>query len=202
MKTASYTITGLSPLLCHNGQAIDPLNHYAKEMKRVSKKKNKTDEDQVIISKVEWFMSIYHDGKPDTLKDGAIAIDPAARLVLPANAIEAMIVAGSKKLKQGNLAKAGLIVDEDAHLIHDGPKNITELYETGRYTHRVAARVGTARVMRTRPIFRVWSSTITVMHDESVIDEQDIFTIIKTAGQQCGIGDWRPRFGRFEAERA
>jgi hypothetical protein len=202
MANAHYTITGISPLLLHSGQAIDPLNQYAKEMKRVSKKRQKTDEDQSVISKVEWFMGLYHNGAPDTVLDGEITVDPDARIMLPALSIEAMTTAGAKKLKLGNSAKSGIIIEEDAELIYTGPKNIEKLYAQGMHIHRVAARVGTARVMRTRPIFREWSAKIAITHDESVIDEPEIFQILNAAGQLVGIGDWRPRFGRFEVARA
>ncbi len=201
MNTAAYRITGISPLLMHNGQAIDPLNQYAKEMKRISKKKNKTDEDQGIMSRVEFFMSLYHNGKPDAIQDGEITVDPNARLVLRDLGLEALIIGGAKKLKQGNSAKSGIIVEEDAILEYDGPRNINELWTGGKHVHRVPVRVGTARVMRTRPIFRVWSATIGVTFDQQVIDEPEIFAILKVAGQQVGIGDWRPRFGRFEVSR-
>ena len=199
---ASYRLTGISPLLLHSGQAIDPLNQYAKEMKRVSKKKGKTDDDQALISKVEWHMGIYHNGAPDLLADGEITVDPKARVVLPSLSIEAMITAGGKKVKMGNAVKSGVIVLEDALLAYDGPENISKLFAAGTHIHKVPAKVGMARIMRTRPIFRAWSATITVTHDETVMDEPELFQIIKTAGQLVGIGDWRPRFGRFTAERA
>jgi hypothetical protein len=199
---SSYTLTGVSPLLLHNGQAIDPLNVYAKEMKRVSKKKGKTDDDHLAISKVEWFMSIYHNGSPDEIDDGEISVDKNARIVLPALTIEAMAIAGGKKIKLGNQVKSGVIVESDALLEYDGPANIVELWKEGKHLHRCPARVGTARVMRTRPIFRKWATTIQITHDTTVIDEAEVFQLLKHAGQLCGIGDWRPRFGRFSVERA
>lgn len=202
MNTASYKITGISPLLMHNGQAIDPLNQYAKAMKQASKKKNKTDEDQGTMSRIEWFMGLYHDGPADTIEDGEIAVAKGSKLVLPATGIEAMLVAGAKKLKLGPSAKAGLIVEDDAPLTYDGPADIMALWAAGKHVHRVAARVGTARVMRSRPIFRSWGADIVVSYDSTVIDEPEIFSILKAAGQQVGIGDWRPRFGRFEVARA
>lgn len=201
MITQTYRLKGLSPLLLHNGQAIDPLNQYAKEMKRISKKRAKTDEDQGLMSRIEWFMSMYHNGTTDQIQDGEITIDPGARVTLPATSIEAMLVMGAKKLKLGGSAKAGLIVEDDAPLEYDGPTDINKLFAAGKHLHRVAVRVGTARVMRTRPIFRVWASRVTVLFDTAVIDEPQVFDILKAAGQQVGIGDWRPRFGRFEAER-
>lgn len=198
---ASYKLTGISPLLLHSGQAIDPLNQYAKEMKRVSKKKGKTDDDQATISRVEWFMGIYHNGEADQIKDGDIIVDPKARVVLPALSIEAMITAGGKKVKMGNAVKSGVIVEDDAVLDYDGPSDINKLHAAGKHIHKVPAKVGMARIMRTRPIFRAWSAVIVVTHDESVLDEAELFQILKTAGQLVGIGDWRPRFGRFTAER-
>jgi hypothetical protein len=198
----SYKLTGISPLLMHNGQAIDPLNHYAKEMKRVSKKKSKTDEDHAVLSKVEWFMSLYHNGEPDLVKDGDIVVDPDARLVLPSLGIEAMAIGGGKKCKLGTHVKSGVVVENDALLDYDGPKSIVELWAAQKHIHRCPARVGTARVMRTRPIFRRWGATITLTHDNSVIDEPEIFSLLRQAGQIVGIGDWRPRFGRFTVERA
>jgi hypothetical protein len=202
MQSQSYNLTGVSPLLLHNGQAIDPLNQYAREMKRISKKKTKTDDDHKTMSRVEWFMSIYHNGGADIVKDGEVAVDEGAEIVVPALSVEAMLIAGAKKCKLGNQAKAGLIVEDDAPLVYDGPKNINKLWDGQKHLHRVAARVGTARVMRTRPMFRSWSVTITVSYDPAVLDESQVFDILNAAGQQVGLGDWRPRFGRFGVTRA
>lgn len=202
MDTVQYRLTGLSPLLLHSGQAIDPLNHYAKELKRVSKKRSKTDDDQLVMSHLEWYMSLYHNGPQDQIEDGQVTVDPSARIILPSYTIEAMLVAGAKKKKMGPAAKAGIIVDSDAILEYDGPNDINKLWAGGKHIHRVAVRVSAARIMRTRPIFREWAAVIAVMFDNAVLDEPDIYTMLTDAGQQVGIGDWRPRFGRFEVERA
>lgn len=202
MQSQEYKITSLSPMLLHNGQMIDPLNQYAKEMKRWTKKRAKTDEDQIVMGRIEWFASLYHNGPEDKIKDGEVSVDPEARLVIPATTVEAMIVAGSKKLKLGPAAKAGIIVEDDSPLQYDGPADINKLWAGGKHIHRVAVRVGQARVMRTRPIMREWSANIAVSFDQSVIDEAQVYEILKTAGQQVGIFDWRPRFGRFEVARA
>jgi hypothetical protein len=36
--------------------------------------------------------------------------------------------------------------------------------------------------------------------DPGVIELEDIRQIADTAGQLIGLGDWRPRFGRFTAQ--
>jgi hypothetical protein len=198
----SYKLTGISPLLLHSGQAIDPSNQFAKAMKSASKKRQKTDDDYATLSRIEWHSGLYHNGAPDKIEDGVPSVDKDARVIIPALSIEAMVVAGGKKLKQGNAVKSGIIVEEDAILEYEGPTDINKLWAGAKHIHKVAAKVGTARIMRTRPIFRVWGCGITITADETVIDEAEVFQILKTAGQLVGIGDWRPRFGRFSVERA
>jgi len=72
------------------------------------------------------------------------------------------------------------------------------------------ARVGQAKHVRVRPMFRTWEATGTF----SVIDEElsgltkpILQTILTQAGALCGLCDWRPSspkssgtFGTFQAE--
>ncbi len=51
--------------------------------------------------------------------------------------------------------------------------------------------------MRTRPIFDEWTAVIEVEHDDEILSEEQLHQVLVAAGQQVGIGDWRPRFGRF-----
>ena len=54
MNTLQLTIKGVSPLLLHNGQTANPLNKYARQLKAVSGKRNKTDEDFEAMAKIEF----------------------------------------------------------------------------------------------------------------------------------------------------
>ena len=63
-----------------------------------------------------------------------------------------------------------------------------------------AVRVQASRVMRCRPIFRDWSLEFTAMHDPSVMAGRAIAEALEIAGQQIGLGDFRPKFGRFTVE--
>ncbi|MGB1100682.1 MAG: hypothetical protein ACPGYS_07215, partial [Flavobacteriales bacterium] len=61
-------------------------------------------------------------------------------------------------------------------------------------------KVGMARTMRCRPIFRQWSIDVDVKYNPDLIDRSDVLKSMCDAGQQCGLGDFRPKFGRFEVE--
>jgi hypothetical protein len=52
--------------------------------------------------------------------------------------------------------------------------------------------------MRTRPIFNRWSLTFEVQVDNEEFPKKTLETSIQDAGRLVGIGDWRPKHGRFE----
>jgi hypothetical protein len=57
-----------------------------------------------------------------------------------------------------------------------------------------------AKVMRTRPIFREWSALVEMQYDPDVLNLREVEEIVVDAGKLVGIGDWRPKHGRFEAK--
>ena len=60
------------------------------------------------------------------------------------------------------------------------------------------ARIQRARIMRHRPLLPQWKLTFELtLLDESAIPVQVLNAVIVKAGQSIGIGDYRPRFGRF-----
>ena len=182
---------GVSPLLCHNGQTADPRNTYAKAMKAVSSKRKKTDADYDELARLEWLAGLYRS---------------ADDLVIPDYVVESVMIAGAKKSKRGPQAKCGLFFTQHAALQFDGKPaaindaSLTEMFESGDFTHTIGVRVGMAKVMRTRPVFRNWSCTAIAQYDPDVLNLRDIEEIASDAGKLVGIGDWRPKHGRFEAQ--
>ena len=186
-------LQGVSPLLCHNGQTADPRNTYAKAMKAVSGKRKKTDADYDELARLEWLAGLYRiDGD----------------LVIPDYVIESAMIKGAMKSKRGPQAKCGMFFTEHSSLEFDGkPAAITddtlsEMFASGQFTHTIGVKVGMAKVMRTRPVFRNWSITITAQYDPDVLNMRDVEEIAIDAGKLVGIGDWRPKHGRFNAEVA
>lgn len=183
---------GESPLICHNGQLANPQNSYAKAMKAVSGKRKKVDADFEELARLEWLASLYRSG---------------GDLVIPDFVLEAVLINGAKKTKRGPQAKTGLFCTQHASLhFPDKPPGpiddpvLNEMYESGKYTLSVGVKVNMAKVMRTRPIFRDWACIATIQYDPDVLDVREISQILTDAGRLVGIGDWRPKHGRFKAE--
>jgi hypothetical protein len=176
---------GVAPLISHNGQLSDPLCKIAKEMKKVSSKRLKTDADFEEMSRLEFLGGLYMGS------DGP---------VVPAENIEAALVDGAKKNRRGPDAKAGLFVMNHAPIIYDGPKDAQGLFSDQRFVSRVSAKIQKNRIMRTRPIFKEWAITVCIEFESEILNKSDIVDFATKAGAIVGIGDWRPRHGRFTVE--
>ncbi|MEM8610395.1 MAG: hypothetical protein AAGF93_00140 [Cyanobacteria bacterium P01_H01_bin.105] len=168
----------------HNGQTADPLNRYSKALKVISGKRGKTDADFEEMAKIEWYASLY-------VSDG--------KIVIPDTVLEATFLAGARKSKLGKQAEAGLFVNGHATLAFDGDDlSIDELFERDENRHCCAVRVQRNKVMRTRSIFKNWATVVDIRFDDNLLNESQVVRAAEDAGQQAGLCDWRPKFGRFE----
>ena len=189
MKSFVLTMMGTAPMLVHNAQLSDPLNKWAREMKKVSSKRTKTEDDHLELSRLEFYGGMYYDAD----------LGP----VIPAMNIEATLVNGAKKIKLGKAVTQGLrITDQVTPIIYKGPRDMAGLWGDGEseFVNRASVKVGMARVMRTRPMFTNWALEVSGVYDESIFDEDVINEICTYSGTLIGIGDWRPRFGTFTHE--
>ena len=198
MKTIKIKIKGVCPLIMHNGQLADRKCIYVQEIKKINaKKKNRTDEDFDRLERLEWEGGLWlHEGAP----------------CLPPDSIHACVIEGARKTKSGKKATAGVWCDEPARLVFEGPqpkqgtettiplRELDKLYAEPRFVDSRGCKVQRARIMRTRPIFRTWSATIELTYDPKQVDEGDLREWVTTAGAEVGMGDYRPRFGRFVVE--
>jgi hypothetical protein len=182
-QSCKASIRGVAPLIVHNGQLADPLNPFAKALKEVTSTRKKTDDDYERMAEIEF--------------RGGLYVDEAGSPVIPGESIEAALVEGAKKNKLGKVAKASIIVDGNIPIIYDGPRDADSLWSDPKFRKTVAVRVGTARVMRTRPIFYDWSLKFEIQFLPDQINKREVAQILESAGM-CGLGTWRPRFGRFQ----
>ncbi len=58
-----------------------------------------------------------------------------------------------------------------------------------------------ARIMRARPMFNDWELDFNIESIDDRIDAKTIEEVLKEAGIHQGIGDHRPRYGRFEVTK-
>jgi hypothetical protein len=192
MDTITFKFNGTSPLMMHSDRGANPLDPQAKELKKLTSTRQKTDDIHEAVARMEWELGMYFDKE----------LGP----YLPTANLRATLVEGAKFNKLGQAMKrATLVLVEKAKLNYTGPRVITELWDAGIYRDVRSVVVGTSRVMRCRPIFPApWSVTFDLMFDPTVIQRPDIITAATAAGNLVGLGDNRPNcggsFGRFTVE--
>lgn len=186
----SVTIEGIRPMLMHNGRLCDPLDEHTKKLKTIAKQRNKSDDDHIRVARAEFEGGLYHDPK----------IGP----YLPSDNLQAMIERGSTRRKLGKVFKAHVTVDMpegDAPgfaIKYKGPRSVEELWSNRAFVFSKGARVGQSRVMRTRARLPTgWSVSFRVEVLADGVTRDQLRQAIEDAGLYEGLGDWRPRYGRF-----
>lgn len=190
----SVEARGVNETLMSNGQMSNPLNPFARALKVLTKKKNKTEDDYLEIARTEFLGNIYQSATLGT--------------VWPSDNIEAMIYAGAAKRRLKTAFKACVFcAAPEAALLYDGPRTAEELWDferDGKHPFRDIRRVGVqqASVQRCRPIFAPWSIKfdLTLIPDAGV-NVSDVREAVEIAGKQIGLSDYRPKYGRFVVEK-
>jgi hypothetical protein len=178
--------TGTAPLLMHNSRLSNPLDDVSRAMKKIHGKRKKTEEDHEEIARLEHAGSLY--------------LDPDIGPYIPGQNISRALVDGAKLSRRGKDIERGVFIKTDVNpLSYRGPRDAAGLWNDKNFRDMSSAKVGVSRVMRCRPIFREWAVEADGILDPSVIDLSDLAAIAETAGQMVGLGDWRPRHGRFTA---
>ncbi len=186
MQIIQAKLTGTRPLLMHADIFADPLNPLTKAHKALTSKRKKSDDDHELIAQSEWRGGLYFDEK----------LGP----YVPGINIEAALIAGGKLSKMGTQLKRSVeVVDERCRVEYQGPRTVDELW-SGRFYDARSVKVQTARLTRYRPLFREWSLMCELAFDEEVINLDQVIKCLEDAGQYCGLGDFRPKFGRFFVE--
>jgi len=211
MRNITIKVTGRTELLMHNGRLVNPMDPATKELGAAyaGYKRAKTDEAFEELSRVEFNGAMYH-----------LEGDPPIGPYWPTDNFHACLkMAGAKVKKTGsrgslkNTVAAALLPGEEEvnPLAYAGsrrgvpaPRDLTGLWADEFYRLVKPARVGSAKVMRTRPRFTNWSFDVSFQLDTEILDMADLRAVLTVAGQVIGLGDWRPekggRRGRFTAD--
>lgn len=180
------TFTGTDALLMHSARLANPLDPAAKAVKRLTSKKLKTDDDYASLARVEWAGGMYFDSE----------IGP----YIPGDNIWRAIYDGSRKQKKGPRVKEGVLITTNINpLQYTGPRDQDHMWQDENFRHHSSVKVGTSRTTRCRPHFRSWTVDANGIVDTSILDVEELRQIADIAGSIIGLGDWRPRFGRFTA---
>lgn len=192
MKTLKLRIKGNSALLMHSDRFANALDPLTKEHKVLTSKRKKTDEDYEAIAKSEFMGGMYHS---DT--NGPY---------LPGNMIKASIVNGAKLNRLGaSFKRAVMVLEDECPLKYSGTRDKEELWADTNFVDCRSVVVGQSRLMRYRPKFKEWSTTVTIMFSPEMVEEEDIIRAAENAGLFVGVGDFRPQnggaFGRYSVEK-
>lgn len=179
-------IRGKQPLLMKSARSVDPTDPLVKKMKSITgKKTKKTDEDIAAMDRYEFELGLYQNEQGPFIPD--INIVGAIR-------------DGAKVNRRGREISAGIeVMEEEIPLQYVGPRDVDGLYEARFVDRRMVKNKGVGgSVMRTRPRFNEWSLSFTLAIEDEVISPANVKEALMIAGARVGLGDFRPRFGRFE----
>jgi len=191
MIETTIRLTGVTPLLMHADTLADPISQETKAFKKVSSKRTKTDEDYERMALLEFRAALYWDNGP----------------VVPNRNLMRCLIDGGKLTKSGTKVERGLVVvGQHFELKFGGFKGEMEkdaLYADKNFVSRMTVKVGQARTVRCRPIFKNWSVTVPLLLDGTQLAEDTLLDIAKDAGAMVGLGDYRRGggFGRFKVEK-
>lgn len=185
-------LVGTSPLLMHNPQLVDPDCDITRQIKQLTGKRKKTDDDLRQIEKLEWYGGLFIGDTPP-LK--GIVVQPTSK-------VRKCISEAAKISRMGKQVERALTLsDVYVPLAYDGPTNIDELYTRDEFHSRLSVGIGQKRVMRVRPKFFPWALAVDGMLIESAMNFEDLERIVDLAGIIEGIGDNRVNgYGRFEGK--
>lgn len=171
-------------MLMHNSQLADPLNPFTKQLKAISAKRKKSDQDHEEMGRVEFQGGLYFNEK----------IGP----FIPRHMINALLVNGARKKKLGTIFESCVKATQSMFpLIYKGPRTREALWADPQFRDRRCVGVQQARVIRTRPRFTDWELEFEVALIPCELNPENIKDAVRDAGLYCGLGDGRPEFGQF-----
>lgn len=168
MKTIQVEITGIAPLL----QNRFPMEAHGHNISKATKK--------VYVPEEEAKKCLY-------IKDGQI-YQPAEHIFQSMVRASTDFKFSGKKTFKDVVTSCVAVEPEDIPMISDKPYEID--------TRPVV--IQRARVLKWRPKFNQWKLRFKLLIlDDTNISPANLKEILEKAGATKGIGDYRPRFGRF-----
>ena len=182
----TITVTGTQPLLMHNSRMANPLDPIVKAVGKITSKRVKTDDDQEELARLDFYGGLY--------------LDPDVGPYLPGENFQRCLLDAARINKLGKSLERAVFIDTDVNpLAYRGPRTADDLWADENFRHIKSVKIRMSRTLRCRPVFREWKCQAHGLLDTTLLNLDDLRSIAENAGTMVGLGDWRPRFGRFTA---
>jgi hypothetical protein len=184
-----FTLTGRSPLLQHNPRLSDPDDPIVKEIKAITSKRTKTEDDRRAIEKLEWFGGLYTDPS-------------LAGPVVPSSHIRKCLINAATATRNGkDIERSISFFQPNFPLSYDGPRDLDQLWGLEAHRYRLPVVVQRARTWRMRPGFPSWVVIADAFLMDDLLDFETLQRIVERAGLAEGLSDGRKiGYGRFTGE--
>ena len=214
MRKYQVTLTGKTPLLMHRDD-VEWSDQMAAWLSVPENRANSKGGDDRYPAH-RWLGYVYHDGKKVTLPADNVAVSMR-------EAGAAFLVPGQSKKTFKSQTQSGMMSETpDWQFFNDGREidwaELAALTSVTTFSDHMAttrnagfelsvkrAKVGMAKHVRVRPIFRNWSAVGNILVWDETLTLDILQKIIAYAGQYKGLCDWRPssktpgNFGMFDA---
>lgn len=186
-------LIGTTELMMHNVQLADPMNHWTRQIAKLTSKRKMTDEDRQEKARLEFLGGLY--------------LNPDGRVVVPQTNVRRCFKETAKATRQGrnidralNIADPEVLADGLPLVFPQDNLSAEELWALPQY-HDTTIVASPGRVPRTRPRFHPWGLTADWLLFPSMLSVEDLRTIVDQAGLIEGLGDNRVNgAGRFKGE--
>lgn len=184
MKTINITVEGTSPLLHHRfGEQAEGDSGKATRQVTVSRGTPREEADLVVYRNKEGQFYI-----PGTWFFGTLCAAGGNHKMK-----------GSRKSARFVVPAAVRVGEIEIPIRNGDGKSLIKDFEVDSRPVTIPATKG--RIMRHRPRFDCWSAQFSLVINDDILPEEFVHQLLNEAGQQQGIGDYRPEkrgpFGTF-----
>src|SRR5215831_8153678 len=206
---ARLTSTPGIGLIMDNGDRADPKDFIGLESGRLTatRAKNRTAKQIDMIEDLGYIGGFWSTEPVHVaLQDDEWIIEGGGNLCLITEAIESMILGAATRHRLGQKAKTAFLLEGPYCLLIDGkPLSVADAWaqrDEFYIRRRVRTGIGKSKrwVISKRPIFREWSAVIDFNFFPDELDGRQVAEILNTGGRYEGIGNRRPKYGRFDVE--
>lgn len=185
-KEVGFLVEGVSPTMQRNGRLSNPLDPITKQIREISCKTKKTDQDIYDMFKLEFLGGMY-----------VILANGQRRVYWPEQNVSAMLFRAASHLKLKEKFKSSVFTSDAILKFDHANIDPDKLWDIEHYRDIRPVVIDRKRIMRCRPIFWPWSLAIEIHYILNQVNLSQIEQVMEIAGGLVGLSERRPQFGRF-----